>query len=268
MEPVPIFLNDVSYPLVGSEVENRAVVVQLLKTLREVKSIGRPIVLASTVRLVDVPLTTAYRTLAAYAKLLDREWWRFVRGLEQHAPFSVVPRCVSPDMLDHVTGAWEGAQAPLWTLKNNAFLISFPSSQQWQSTVANFSVCACADGTHLSEEVTCKNLSTPDHATHWRSEILDYDLVESASSTIYESNKFRIRMFLRDHEPPHVHVYLLGCSRKWVAKVRFDHLEVMEDKGLSGSLRREILELLAAKREQLIRAWERCRGGLLPNLIN
>lgn len=267
MEPVPIFLNEASYPLGVEDERAGEVILKLLQTLRDIKSLPRAFVLGSAVRLWDVPLTNAYRTLASFAGIVDKEWKRFVVGLDQHFPFAEVPMCMMPEQSEHVLEPRNDVCAALWAKANNSFLLSFPGMEKWQSHLALFSVCDCLDGLHQFRSIECRNLSGPEHVIHWRSALLDYGLVDAASSVIYETATLRLRMYLNDHDPPHLHVYLPGSQKRWVAKVRIDHVEVMEDRGLGGSVKREVLTVIANKQEELMRAWERCRGGHLPNSI-
>lgn len=268
MDAIPIFLNDSSYPLSGDDGKIGSEIVQLLKTLRAIKDLNRPFVVGGLSRLSDIPITYAYATLASYANIVGREWWRFIRGLDQRVPFQSMPQCISPDSAMHIVARWRGCMAPLWAKKNEAFMLSFPSCDDWRDFSASFSVCACSDGEHAPAQLDCKNLSSPDHVKNWSNELLDFDYVEAASSTIYECYSFRLKMYLHDHEPPHVHVYQRTNLRRCVGRIRVDQVEVMDDDGLSSSVRKEALELLLTKQAQVLRGWARSRGGNLPHRID
>jgi len=268
MDAIPIFLNDLSYPLAGDDGEVRSEIIQLLRTLRAIRALNRPFVVGGLLKLSDIQITYAYATLASYANVVGREWWRFIRGLDQRTPFQSMPQCVAPDSAMHIVARWQGGTAPLWAKKNAAFLLSFPSCDDWRAVSASFSVCSCSDGEHAPAQLDCKNLSSPNHVESWSNELLDFDYVQAASSTIYESYSFRLKMYLHDHEPPHVHVYQRANLRKCVGRIRIDQVEVMDDDGLSSSVRKEALELLLAKQTQVLRGWERCRGGNLPHRID
>lgn len=268
MDPVPIFLNDASYPLISADdPQIHSEIVLMLHTLREIKLLNRSVVFGAAMKLSDISVDNAYRTLASFANVVDVEWWRFIRGLDLHAPFSLVPRSLAPDYGKHATGTFAGAQAVLWALSNDSFLVSFSSSDDWRQPEVNFALCSCGDDNHRPMSVLCKNMSEPEHVRHWRSNILDFHMDQAASSTIYESNQFRLKMYLNDHEPPHVHVYLPGYSQKCVGKIRLDCVEVLEDDGLTGSLRRSLMPFISGRRDEFLRAWERCREGQLPNVI-
>lgn len=268
MDAIPLFMNDASYPLSAvADWEVEREILQLMKTLKRVKGLNRPIILGSALRLTEIPITRAYRTLASYAEILGREWWRFIRGLEQRAPYSSMPQCVGPDVGVHISHGGGGSVGVLWSIKNSAFMISFASSAPWRTHVVPVSVCSCTNGRHAPEDVTCRNISAPEHVELWQNDILDFSYSEASSSTIYDSVGFRLKMYLNDHEPPHVHVYQSGNLRKCIGRVRLDHVEVMEDEGFSGAVKKDVLELLSARRDELLRAWIRCRGGQLPNQI-
>jgi hypothetical protein len=267
MDAIPLFLNDGSYP---SSADDRGIeeeILHLLRTLKSVKALSRPFVVGTAVPLSEVPFTNAYQTLAAYAAV-DREWWRFIKALDQRVPFNSVPQCVPPETSVHVVAEGAQALAPLWALKNDAFMVSFPTRPELRQHVVGVAVCSCVDELHAPRNVDCRNLSIPEHVEVWRDALLDFSYVESASSTIYEDRAYRLKMYLHDHEPPHVHVYQASDFRSCVGRVRFDHVEVMEDDGFSGAVKKDVLALLEGRRTEFLRAWDRCRAGSLPIRID
>lgn len=266
MDAIPMFLNDGSYP---SSSDDRSVsneVIELLKTLRGIKGLDREFIVGTAVKLSDVPINSAYQRLASLASL-DKEWWRFIKGLDQRTPFSEVPQCLPPHSSEHVVSDSEQSTAALWVDTNNAFLVSFPSSTELRQEVVTVGICSCMDGSHAPNNASCRNLSVPAHVEVWRDALLDFSFVEAASSTIYECESFRLKMYLNDHSPPHVHVYQSEDPGRCVGKVRFDHVEVLQDSGLSRAVRRDVLALVAGEQSQFLRGWERCRAGSHPNRI-
>lgn len=266
MDAIPIFLNDGSFPSCSDDELIEEEVLELLRTLKRLKALDRPFVLGAAAPLSAVPLTSAYHTLANYAGV-DREWWRFIKGLDQKSPFSAVPQSIPPDDVSHIVTQGSQFVAPLWAAKNDAFVVSLPSRADFRGHVLTIDTCDCVCEPHVLTSLDVRNMSLPNHVDSWREALLDFNYVESASSTIFENKSYRLKMYLHDHDPPHVHVYQVDNPRKCVGRVRFDFVEIMEDDGFDGSLRKEVLELVSGKRSALLRAWERCRAGSLPNRI-
>jgi hypothetical protein len=52
-----------------------------------------------------------------------------------------------------------------------------------------------------------------------------------------------------------------------VGKVRVDKVEVLEDRGMGSSIRRSVVSIISERKEDFIRAWDRCRSGRLPTRI-
>jgi len=266
MDAIPLFINDCSYPSESGEREVEEEILQALRTLKKVRSLSRPFVVGAAAPLSELPFTRAYHTLAAFASV-DREWWRFVKSLDQRTPFDSVPQCVPPDVGTHIVARESRAVGPLWALKNSAFMVSFPTSTDLRQHAVNVAICSCVDEAHVPTNRECRNLSVPEHVDTWREALLDFNYLEAASSTVYEHRLYRVKMYLHDHEPPHVHVYQAGDLRNCVGRVRFDHVEVMEDEGFSGDVRKDVLALLQGRQNEFLRAWDRCRAGNLPNRI-
>lgn len=266
MDAIPLFLNEGSYPsnLDGQFAE--AEVVEFLKTIREIKALGRPFVIGADAALSDLILTNDFKTLASLS-VVDREWWRFIRGIDQRSPFSRVPQTVPPEDGMHALLDDDYLFAPLWAIKNNAFMLSFPTRLGIRKESVAVGVCRCEDSVHESVSVECRNMSMLNHVDFWRDALLDFNYIESASSTVFQNDDFLLKMYLHDHDPPHIHVYQSGNLGRCVGRVRFDYVEVMEDEGFSGSVRKSVLSLLHERQEALLRAWDRCRSGNLPNRI-
>jgi hypothetical protein len=268
VDPVPIFLNDASFP---AEADDgwviREAIANFLKTLSRLKAVGRPTVLATQISLLDVPLNRDMATLASFPEVVDKEWWRFIRNVDQHSPLSESDICDVPEPREHLLGQDDSIVAALWAKKNGSFLISFAFDEQWKRRDLEFSICNCDGGLHRPLTYSCPNISCPDQVDFWREALLDFRLTEASSATIYECDAYQLKMYLRDHEPPHVHVYQSAAPNRCVGRIRFDHVEVMEDDGFSGSVKKASLALMADKQAELLRAWERCRNGQLPNAI-
>lgn len=267
MDAIPLFLNDGSFPSLSNDELIEEEVLELLRTLKRLKALDRPFVVGVAIPLSGVPLTSAYRTLANFAAI-DREWWRFIKALDQKSPFAAVPQSIPPDETTHIVTEGPRAVAPLWAAKNDAFVVSLPSRVDLRDRVLTIDICDCVCEPHAAISFDVRNMSLPNHVDSWRDALLDFNYVESASSTIFESDMYRLKMYLHDHDPPHVHVYEVGNFRKCVGRIRFDFVEVMEDNGFDRAVRKQVLELLNNKQRELLRAWDRCRSGSLPNRID
>lgn len=270
MDGVPLFLNERSYPIPGDQRNVLSAVTSMLQGLLRAKKLAGNIYLGSTEPLPSISLTaTTYETIASVIKD-DREWWRFLSSLEQRSPFGKVPQSIAPPSESHVDpSSTKGKEALLWAVRNESFVASFPSTKEWQGSKIDFRTCACGGNTHESAiQVSAKNIASADHADSWESELENFAFTPSASSEIYSGHNFSLRMFLNDHSPPHIHVYLGNYASGCAATVRFDvGPEVLNGKGLAGSTRSEVFDLLRARRDDLMTSWERCRSGQHPNRL-
>lgn len=266
MDPVPLFLNEMSYPISGTDADIEKAVITLLQSVSAIKELKRPFILGGEYKITQIPITEDHKPLSGLVRVMDREWWRFVNGLDQRAPQSEVPNCTPPAELSHLIAS--PAMSPLWATENEAFLLSFPSSDTWNNHVVEFQICSCEGEAHLPQSVECSHISSPAHVAHWKQRFLDYRLPEGSSSTIYQSNDFSLRMFLHDHDPPHVHVYDPQVHGRWVAKVRIDFYSVLKNQGAKPGLLQQVSGVVRTHSAALMRSWEKCRDGGLPNRID
>ncbi len=266
MNWVPFFLNEKSYPIVGDQRAVNEAVLSLLHGLRKAKKTAQRLRLAAMFRLDSVQITADHQTLASLTLVMDREWWRFVGLLEQYSPFDSIPQCLPPTQ--HGEGE-DVSEASLWSLQNQAFVASFSSAGRWGFPVIEVHVCNCTTGTHDAiRHESVRNISEEAHAEHWARQLENFGVHQSGSSEVYSGGEFSLKMYLLDHEPPHVHVFVADLGHRCVAKIRFDvEAEILENEGLKGAMRSTVLRFINAHRDQLTRSWERCRAGELPNRI-
>lgn len=264
MDEVPLFLNG---PLHHGEVTHpvaEKAVMGLLHTIRDIAKIGRPVVIGSEIGLYDYTFTDGFLTMGSFASV-DMEWQRFIKKLDHKSPFAKVPQCVSPSASSHRMG--DVQEACLWSVSNSSFTLSFPIIEKHKWAEIMVELCDCGDKRHLPYKIYCRNFSVVEHVETWREAVLDFGYIESSTSAIYKSTEFTLKMYLNDHEPPHVHVYQGGGDRACVAKVRFDRVEVMESRKIDARVKRDVLAMLKSNRDALMRAWNKCRSGQLPNKI-
>lgn len=268
MDSVLFFLNDRSFPLRQSDDAARIEVLKrFFKAMARIRMLERPLSLGAAMRISDLPVTDDYRTIASFAERVDKDWWRLVRSIDQHVPLDATPGAIAPCVQRHVVDDVEVSEAALWVEKNGALMLSFGSTERLAANTVNVAVCECDSTDHIPEVYTCPNVSSGEHVDHWRDRILDFQRVESASSEIYRCNAFSIRMFLDDHDPPHVHIYVPGNPNRWVAKVRVDFVETQKNRGLDRKLERQVHELIEAENGEFMRAWVRRSSGQRPNYI-
>lgn len=262
----PLFINDLCFPIHGSDEAIYASILSALKGLRRARELAGSIEIGAAVPLSEVMVTSDYRTLASLTRVMDVEWWRFLRLVDQYSPFSAVPRTTAPT--DHSVQS-PPLDAALWAVTNGAFVLSFVSEAQWTKEEFDAEICTCEVGDHaVKRSVKIKNISSVQHAEHWRGDLETYGEQRARSTEIYAGPDFSLRMYLGDHPPPHVHVFLPSEPLRCVGKVRFDiEPEYLEVDGLKGRLRSEVLRFVVDKREQLSRSWERCEGGDHPNVL-
>jgi Domain of unknown function (DUF4160) len=264
MDGVPIFLNEKSYPIDTGNAQLLAFVRTFLRTLYDAKEAAGEICLGGESQLSDLDLTGNFQTLASTLKGADIEWWRFIRSIDQRSPFSGVPQSIPPPVGIHVDPSTSGGeQGLLWAHVNESFLLSFASSEEWRRDSIQFSLCSCVDQAHGEvQRVEVCHLSLPNHAERWSEDLRNFRYSPAASSVIFDNGDFALRMYLNDHNPPHVHVYVGGVS---AAIVRFDRdPEVLRGRGLRDYTQTAVFALLSSRRNDLMASWNRCRIGQLP----
>jgi hypothetical protein len=119
------------------------------------------------------------------------------------------------------------------------------------------------DALIVSSSIRIPNLSRPEHAESHRNLISDYGGSVSASSIVYDSDGFVIRMWSNDHGVPHFHVLLGRDTSKTQAKIRIGTLDILEGE-LSPVLSRKVRRWAGDHHRDLLRNWARCRTGEHP----
>ena len=264
MDGVPIFVNEKSYPISADNAQLISVVRLFLRTLYDAKQAAGEICLGGERQLSDVDLTGNFQTLASILKGDDIEWWRFIRSIDQRSTFSDGPQSIPPPDGIHVDPSTSGGeQGLLWAYVNESFLLSFPSSEEWTLDSIHFAPCVCVDQAHGAvQTVEVCHLSLPNHAARWSEDLRNFRYAPAASAVIFDNGDFALKMYLNDHNPPHIHVYVGGIS---AAIVRFDlDPEVLRGRGLRDSMQTAVFALLSSRRSDLMRSWNRCRAGQLP----
>ena len=271
MNSVPFFLNERSYPIQGDRAVVDRVVLTFLKALYRAKSHASDLSvrLASEAPLSSLILTDDSQTLASLTGVMDTEWWRFIRLLDQYSPFPAMPRSVSSGLhaVNDITSLAEVCAA-----ENCAFVASFPSSARYCESRLTITLCDCVTGGHghgHERESYAMNVSEEGHADEWAEQIRYFGQSFAGSSAVFNNGHITLRMYFNDHDPPHVHVFSVRSGSLCIAKVRFDTSlpEVLEAATEFRSVRADVLELISRSRGPLMIGWALCREGKHPIVI-
>lgn len=268
MDPVPLFLNEHSYPIQLEGKELLDCVLSLLSGIRRAKELAGEVILGSTTDIRGALITDS-GALAGILTGRHADWWRFIRNLQQRAPFHLMPACVPPEEGSHVVpDSSRGDQALLWAHKNDAFVVSFPSAVDWSDGALIFRHCVCGDLSHCqSFEGSVMHISNEQHSDRWKEALQTFVHSEAASSVIFDDGELVLKMYLHDHGPPHVHVFLSSDLGVCIAKIRFDtYPEIIRGK-LTGRQRGSLFSVVVAFHEQLMNGWQRCSRGLRPQML-
>ncbi len=265
MSTLPLFVNELSFPRSLDDEEGlRRAIEDMLSALKVVASLVDELLLASSVPLSDVLLSSQHQTLSTLSPPLSRDWWRFLKRLEQHVPLAKVPHASEPKPSHAVSIGGLQAIAGHWAFENDSFVLSLP----WRDTLRAALLEARIErvdesGLQQEEAVEIRQISCKDNADTWRQQVTDYGFSEAASSAVYQDDLVAFRLYLDDHDPPHVHVFCPDAPRKCRAKFRFDKAEFLKS-DLSPSLERHVRDVAARNLEALNAGWSRCRSGSRP----
>lgn len=264
MSLLPIFLNEASLPSRGLEKrELVGCVIRMIAALRVTSNLADELVFGAKESLATIALCQEHQTLASLTSEIDRDWWRVFRAIDNRSPLSEVPHSLAPDEDEEVAISGVVSEGALWAHCNATLVLSFPwnllhREHQLPGVLRKLGV----DG--LAElGVVLRNISTIETVTAWKEFIENYGIEEAASSLIFEDEVLLLRMYLNDHEPPHVHVFLSSEPRKCRAKIRFDTSEFLKN-SLSVGESSRVVELVQRHKAKLEAGWERCRAGRLP----
>lgn len=268
MAQPPLFLNDLSYPFEFSDDDKiDRCVRQWMSVIYKAKSVA-DIVLVSSISTVNLRVTENHLMLPSVVARISRDWWTFLRRVEQRSPFSNLEHSAEPNKKRHAVSSENEADAFRWCEANNGFLVSFESTLRWSEPEIELESCECGNGDHKGAKVErLRNISSQNHVDFWGEQLRSYAKSLANSTVVYEGDQYIVRLFYNDHPPAHVHVFANG-GYDCIGRVRIDvDPEVMEGSCLRGALRREVLKFIAQYRDQLLAGWLRCREGLVPELV-
>ena len=267
MNRLVLFLNELSCICEDPALCNTtlAQVLSTLQTIREVKKIRPDVLIAGETSLLSILLgdgTQSFTTILGGN--LYKEEWRFLSNLEQSSPWNGYPHTADPGHLEEITFEGRTARGMTWARKNSSTVFSFGYPPHWhkdriQAQFDNVNI----DGKFASDQIYIPNLSKPEHVGTHSEKIRNYGGDVSPSSLIYEADRFVIRMYFLDHDPPHFHVLLHKNTNRTQAKCTIRTLDILSGR-LPPTFRRKVIEWAGTHRNELMTNWERCRIGTHP----
>jgi Domain of unknown function (DUF4160) len=262
-----VFLNELSFTF-DDTMEPEAMLPPVLSTLaavRAAKKVRNDITIVGHVTLAGVLFNGGTYSLASVLRSdAHKEEWRFLRGLDQASPWETYSDSRAPGELQELVFQGRAAVGMLWATQNGSAVVSFALSRDWgYSSVQAELLEMDMAGNITSANVQVPNLSNPEHVATHRDLISTYGATLSSSSLIYEGDGFVVRMFFRDHDPPHFHVLPRRDSSETLAKYAIDTLDLLSG-SLSPALRKVVEEWAGNRKEELRNSWARCRAGQHP----
>ena len=264
MSLLPVYFNESSLPSQGLDRHSLVeCVVCMIAALHEISKVADEFVVGSRDYVSAAGLSEGYETLASLKSEIDRDWWRVFRGFDNRSPFDEVPHAIAPGVNEEVEICGAVGEGALWAHRNAALLLSLPWAERFTKMGLSGILREIVDSEIVESEIQLRQVSTVETAIGWKEYIECYGAEETASSLVFEDERISVRMYLNDHEPPHVHIFLPSEPRKCRAKIRFDKAEFLKNT-LPESLSSYIVELVVSHKDELERGWHRCRAGRKP----
>ena len=266
MARFPLILNEISCRFDMIPAADRIdTVINTIKTIRAAKKIRADLDFITFQNLNQITFTVSGTCISLSALLGGYEHieeWRFLKSVVQVSPFESFPPGLHPLETEEVSYGMERSVGLTWAWKNTAFALSFSCSPVWNVDEIDADLTVIIDHIERSEVVKIKNLFAVNNVPNWNHQILYFGADFSSSSLVYECNEFAARMYLRDHNPPHIHLYKNATSQEVIARFNVRHLEFLETK--TYSIRANLLAWARPRQAQLLESWERCQRGELP----
>jgi hypothetical protein len=262
-----VFLNELScrFEDISTPEGVLAYVLLTISTLQAVRRLRQDFFVAGHLPLTQVPLGDGTQSLRTVLMgNIYKDHWRFLNNLDQSSPWGEYPGARVPGDLEGVSFGGNAATGMTWARKNDSAVFSFGHPPNWNAEFihARFDRMNVA-GDIESNPVDVPNLSVPDHANAHIDLIRNFGEVVSASSLVYDSGNFVVRMYFYDHNPPHFHVLPHRNTSKSEAKCAINTLDILEG-DLPVALRREMRNWARTRRDELLVNWGRCQMGTHP----
>jgi hypothetical protein len=246
--PIPVYLNEHSLSVQNfTAPEKLEIVLGFINTLITAKEKRSDLELHNTSSLYecDIGAGDYLSTILKGNNFYDQ--WRFIRSLAQRAPWDV------NNLAINILLNGKPAVGLALALENKSAAVSLASEQAWKNNKVEVSIAA-------SKEVV-PNLSAPEHVNFWSELFRDFGVHVSASSVVFRGD-FLIRMYQREHNPPHVHVEFAEHA----ATVDIRTLDTLGGR-LPQHILGDVTSWINQNQAQLLLSWERCRAGSHPLVI-
>ncbi len=194
--------------------------------------------------------------------------WNLLREIFQTYPSDTCPEEFRPGPVERVLWSGVDAEGMAWAEKAKSFVISFGYPPTWdQRTIAATLSKVDEKGTPAHIPITVRNIAQAQHVDAWGEEIRECGVDFANTSLVYEDEDFAVRMYLRDHNPPHIHVFANAQSRDLLARISIRNIELMEGCRAVLPIRSKLFSWARQHQDSLEQNWVRCRSGHLPTKI-
>lgn len=264
MQGFHFFINDLSHPFQDFDRPQKlGCVLNLIEVLWRVKKTAKgEIAVVSNVPLPRCDLGNGDHMGSLLQGGDYRDEWRRLLEIEDKNTFE--------GEIFHLTsetrykGTFSNAMNWVWHL--DTAIISFLSVDDWKAFQLPVEVSEVSEvaGEHevglFTQDVNLRNISSLEHCEHWRTFLTGG--VDAKSAQVYNCEDFTIKMYLRDHRPPHIHVFENGNA----AVISLEKCNVMQG-SISGHKLKQVADLVNNNRDIFNENWGLCREGKLPKLI-
>lgn len=261
-----IFLNEVSLTA-DRECEPQELLPHVLATLksaRDAKKLRRDLIVVGN--LVEVTFSPGCHTLQSLLRGSDyRDEWRSLKGLHQSSPYDP-DDWVVPSELEEVHFQGAPSVGMLRATNNRSVILSFALTAIWDNPLIPAEHRQLdGSGQIISTNINIPNLATPAHVTAHEALIQELGNDLSASSIIYESEEFVLRMYFNDHDPPHFHVMSQHNTSETLARFSISTLDrLAQSAALRPGLSRKVLDWAKSRQDALMQCWNQCRNHRHP----
>lgn len=122
--------------------------------------------------------------------------------------------------------------------------------------------------TEEEKSISVCNISRPEHLETHKELIENYGESLSTSTLIYSCNEYVVHMYIKDHNPPHIHVYDPNNKNISLARVNINNLDLMEGSENVQPIKKNLMRWITSNQDSLKRSWELCREGKHPIKID
>ncbi len=260
MKPLQLFLNERSCDFSDDHVDD--LLMGLYAVLRSVKKIRDDTTLSCHENIFKLTFGNSARTIASVFSS-HREKLQFIKALVNANPWPNFYKDVEYDICFNDTPciAFIGAY------KDQSIVTSF-DFEPWNNAELNATKVYLVDEVLEEENVTIPNISNKIHTVNWIQEIRDHGFNVAASSILKEFDGYVVRMWLNDHEPPHIHVQRRSQPNWTLAKINIENFDILEEKEKVRETNNLVKPWLKEKKDELMSSWNRCRSGQLPLAID